>query len=143
MGKRRHLTLVVGMVLALAMVMAIVATFAPAHTANISTGLEVKGFSEQRVPAFKQCGGENFAPKKCEPGCICHAQNEYFHLCQAVEGQSQCNVASATVEANKAKKKAAPFMQAAKQASEKQTATEKAFASAAKKYHLAKAAADK
>jgi len=110
---------------------------------QLSKRLEVEEFVEKRAPAFKQCGGKGFKAIKCEKGCFCKAQNEYFHLCQAPGGASQCDPYAAKNLADKAKKKAAPFVDAAKKAAAKKEATAKAYTLAAKKASATKTTAEK
>merc|ERR1711933_474873 len=106
--------------LALLVVVAAV-TMLPARLASttheqFSKRLELENFAEKRVPAFKQCGGKGFAAVKCEQGCFCKAQNEYYHICQAASGAAHCDPMAAKALADKTKKKAAPFLAAAKEA---------------------------
>merc|ERR1712113_576214 len=143
----RHLNLVFGSMLAMLVLVATVAMLATRmaspRTGQFSKSLEVEELAEKRAPAFKQCGGKGFDPVKCEVGCICKHQNEFFHICQAPSGRSQCDPMAAKAKANKAKKKAAPLLAAAKKAESKKVATAKAFALAAKKASAAKAVAEK
>merc|ERR1712061_166340 len=132
----RHFYLL-GSMLALVVVVTavamLIARMASTTTGQLSKQLEVEELAERRAPAFKQCGGKGFDPVKCEPGCVCKVQNEYFHLCQAPGGRAQCDPYKAKQLAKKAKKKAAPFMAAAKKAAAKKESTANAFAQAAKK----------